>query len=122
MASRVDSKGAKGCKSDRSRPELSNEFFFAKIGFNAAAAAAENEAPTSLEKDKHRSIVVLSPSLRGDSEEFDLVHNVTSRSPELDGLVFKLKVYVVEREGNGDLYSLGYNDRYQLGHKQPEVR
>jgi len=67
------------------------------------------------------SIVVLSPSLRGDSEEFDLVHNVTSRSPELDGLVFKLKVYVVEREGNGDLYSLGYNDRYQLGHKQPEV-
>ena len=35
----LDSKGAKGCKSDRSRQELSNEYFFAKIGVDTA----ENE-------------------------------------------------------------------------------
>ena len=35
----LDSKGAKGCKSDRSRQELSNEYLLAKIGVDTA----ENE-------------------------------------------------------------------------------
>ena len=31
-----DRKGSKGCKSDRSRQELSNEYLFAKIGVDTA--------------------------------------------------------------------------------------
>ncbi len=36
--------------------------------------------------------------------EFDLVHYITSSTPEFDGLVFKLKVYVVERDGGNLVY------------------
>ena len=40
MVSTWDFEGAKDCKSDRSRQELSNEYLVAKFGFNAA----ENES------------------------------------------------------------------------------
>ena len=36
MISRLDSKGAKERKSDRSRQELSNEYLVAKFGFDTA--------------------------------------------------------------------------------------
>eukprot|EP00397_Hematodinium_sp_SG-2012_P008796 GEMP01008865.1.p1 GENE.GEMP01008865.1~~GEMP01008865.1.p1 ORF type:complete len:802 (+),score=197.03 GEMP01008865.1:183-2588(+) len=64
-----------------------------------------------------RTIVVLSDTGAGDAQEFGLMHYVTSQMPQLDALVFKLKVFVVEREG-GTLLSFGKNDFGQLGHER----
>ena len=48
-----DSKGAKECKSDRSRQELSNEYLVAKIGFDTA----ENE-PSEVRQNGLRRLLV----------------------------------------------------------------
>ena len=42
----LDSKGAKACKSCRSRQDLSNEYLLAKFGFDTA----ENEPPKRVQK------------------------------------------------------------------------
>ena len=46
MVFQLDSKGAKACKSCRSRQELSNEYLLAKFGFDTA----ENEPPKVCQK------------------------------------------------------------------------
>lgn len=64
--------------------------------------------------------MVLSDTHGGDAQEFHLMHYVTSQMTHLDALIFKLKVYVVEREGSS-LLSFGKNDCRQLGHERSSV-
>lgn len=69
-------------------------------------------------KTPQRVVVISDPTTRATTSEFELVHYVTSRAEHLDGLTFKMKVFVVEREG-GTLSSFGANGHFQLGHHLP---